>query len=108
MQVVLTGLRLELPGRTTELGFPVVRLIAPDIEVAVRVIETAAGLLEPLVFDGGVIDHDVEHQLDTAFASLGDQQLAVSHGPVARVDGVVIADVIAVIALRRTQKWRYP
>ena len=47
VQVVLTGLGLVLPGRTAKLGFPVVRLVAPDVEIAVRVIEAAAGLLEP-------------------------------------------------------------
>ena len=51
------------------------------------------------MFDRGVIDHDIEHQLDPALFRFADQQFAIGHAAVARVDDVVIADVIAVVAL---------
>ena len=104
MQVVLASLRFVLPGRAAELGFPVVRLVAPDVEVTIGIVEAAARLLEPFVFDGGVVDHDIEHQLDATLGGFADQQVAVGHSAVAGVDGVVVADVVAVVALGRTQE----
>jgi hypothetical protein len=73
VQVILTGLGLVLPRRATELGLPVVRLVAPDVEIPVWIVEATTGLLEPGVLDGSVVDHDIEHQLDPALAGLGDQ-----------------------------------
>ncbi|ODB69762.1 hypothetical protein A7310_19925 [Bacillus velezensis] len=56
------------------------------------------------MLDGGVVDHNVEHQLDATLGRFADQQVAVGHGPVAGVDGVVVADVVAVVPLRRAQE----
>ena len=100
MQIVLAGLGLVLPRRAAELGLPVIGLVAPDVKVAVRVVEAATRLHEPFMFDRGVVDHNVEHQLDASGAGFADQQLAIGHAAVARVNGVVITDVIAIVALR--------
>ncbi|MNF83774.1 hypothetical protein D3C84_661040 [compost metagenome] len=108
VQEILAGLSLVLPCRTTKLGLPVIGLIAPDVEVTIRIVETAARLLEPGVLDRGVVDHDIEHQFDPALAGLGDQQFTVGHGAVARIDGVVITDVVTVVTLGRTQERRDP
>ncbi len=101
VQVVLVGGGVELPGRPGEPRAPVVGLGAPPVPVALRVGATRARGGEPGVLVGGVVDHEVEDQLDPARVGAGQQRVEVGEGAERRIDVAVVGDVVAGVVLRR-------
>ena len=107
VQVVLLARLAPLPGRAAEAAAPVgghaaVGLgVGPDVPVGFGVVAAGAGLDEPGVLVGRVIEDQVHHDLDPARVGLGEQLVEVAHRAVARVDLVVVLDVVAVVLLRR-------
>ena len=58
------------------------------------------GRLEPGMLIGGVIDHQIHHDLQTALVGLGQQLVHIIERAEQRVDILVVRDVIAVVVLR--------
>ncbi len=56
----------------------------------------------------GVVDHEIEDQLDPPPPRPRDQRVHVAHRPELRVDAIIIGDVIAEIDLRRGVHRRQP
>ena len=57
----------------------------------------AARLLEPGMLVGGVVDHQVDEDADAAlFAAVGELD-EIAERAVARIDAVVVRDVVAVV-----------
>jgi hypothetical protein len=114
VQVVLAGLLVEGPCRTTEIRAPVVggpppaRRIPPHVPVAARVVTTRPRSLEPRVQVRRVVQDQVEDHADTAAAGRLDEQLEVLHRPERRVDGAVVGDVVADVAAGRDVDRREP
>jgi hypothetical protein len=52
------------------------------------------------VLVGGVVDHEVHHELDAARVQGGDQGVEIGERAEGRVDVLVVADVVAVVVLR--------
>ena len=73
------------------------RVVAPYVPVPIRRLGAGAGRHEPWMLIRGVIDDQIEHDADAAFASLPGQVGEVTERPQPRIDAVVIADVIAVV-----------
>ncbi len=113
VQVVLAGGLVQLPGRAGEEALPVGRLRprrpgahaltsrAPPVPVPSGVVGRAAGLHEPRVLVGGVVDHQVHDEPDAACVETGDQLVQLLQRAEGRVDVAVVADVVAVVVLRR-------
>ncbi len=57
---------------------------------------------------GAVIDHQVHHQLHTAFVHFGEQRVELGQRAEQRIDVAVVTDVVAVVGLRRTVDRRQP
>ncbi len=76
-------------------------LVAPEVEVAVAAVAVAAGRLEPRVLVGGVVDDQVDDDADAAVVGGADHLDEVAQAAVPRVDAVVVADVVAVVAAGR-------
>jgi hypothetical protein len=49
---------------------------------------------------GGVVDHQVHHDLDAPLVAAGDQGVEVGQRTEQRVDVLVVADVVAVVVHR--------
>ena len=49
----------------------------------------------------GVVHDQVHHQLHAPFVDAGDQRVEVGERAEHRLDAVVVADVVAVVVLRR-------
>jgi len=60
------------------------------------------------VLVGGVIDHQVHHELHPPRVQLGDQLVDVGEGAERGVDVLVVADVVAVVVVRRPVHRREP
>jgi hypothetical protein len=106
--VVLAGLRVERPRAAAEVGKPVVRLIAPEVPVALRVVARGARFAKPRVLVGGVVGHEVEDQLEPARVRRLDQAIEVGERAEHRVDAGVIGDVVAEVLHRRRIDRREP
>jgi hypothetical protein len=66
-----------------------------------RVVAARARLDEPRVLVGGVVDHQVHHQLHAAVVDRGQQRVEVGQRAERRLDVLVVADVVAGVVLRR-------
>jgi hypothetical protein len=55
-----------------------------------------------------VVDHQVHDELHVALVQRGDQRVEIGERAEERVDVVVVADVVAVVALRRAVHGRQP
>ena len=113
MQVVFARGLVELPGRAAEIRRPVVGLAAllagtPDVVVAVGVVLGLARLDEPGVLVGGMVDHQVHHQLDATLMHAGQQLLPVGQRAELVHDVLVVADVVAVVVVGRLVDRRQP
>ncbi len=101
VQVVLTHALHVGPCRAAEAGAPVVGdLVSPDVVVVVGVASALAGFLEPNVLVGGVVDHQVEDDLEPLLVRLGQKRVEVGHRAQRGLNGAVVGDVVAVVHLR--------
>ncbi len=106
--VVLLGDRVPRPvGRLEVLEDDprlavALRVVAPHVEVAPAAAGgRAARALEPGVLVGGVVEHQLGDHAQAAVVRHPDEAGDVAHRPEVRVDGPVVGDVVAVVALRR-------
>ena len=105
--VVLAALRVVRPVR--RLGVDEddarvrveVRVVGPDVPVALRVVLAQPGLLEPRVVGRGVVDDEVDDDADAALVRGLDERAEVLDRAVVRVDAVEVGDVVAAVAKRR-------
>ena len=102
VQVVLTGGRIQRPGRVVaERGAPVGRRttvgsrVAPHVPVATGVPAGRAGLAEPRVTVRGVPGNEVQHDPQARAVSGLDQPIGRAEVPEERVDVAVVVDVVA-------------
>ena len=106
VQVILADFRRVFPGAAAEFGLPVGRRAAVGLAGAEQIIGAVFGVaserfLEPLVRGRGVVEDHIEHDVDAARFRLAAEALKIGHRAVNRVNGAVIGDVVAVVALRR-------
>ena len=106
MQVLLVCSGQVFPDRTAEVRAPVGRklpvLLIPQIEeVAVFAVWILAGLFEPFVFVGTVIDHQIHQDVHISFFGFCDQLFHIFHCTEARVDIIVIGNIISFVG-----QWR--
>ena len=112
VQVVLAALRAVLPCGAAEVGAPLVRLGAgraglvagaggtPPVPVGVRVV-LVLRRLEPRVLVGGVVDHQIHHDLQTALVGLGQQLIHVVECAEQRINVLIVGNIVAIVVLRR-------
>ncbi len=74
-------------------------LVGPHVEVVEGRLAVARSH-EPGMIDRGVVDDQIGDHADAPFARCPHQLDQVAHGSVARVDRVVVGDVVAVVAAR--------
>jgi hypothetical protein len=101
MQVVLIRVGIVFPCRTAENAFPVQRLIAPDIPVALRVVFRRPRFDKPRMLIAGMVQDQVDDQLHAACMDFFHQRLEIFHRPEIFVDVPEVADVVAVVVVRR-------
>jgi trehalose synthase len=83
--------------------------IGPDVHVAVGgIFGSEAGALKPRVLIGGVVDDELNHDLDVAGMGLVEELLEVVEGAVLGVDRGVVGDVVAVVAEGRRKEREKP
>ena len=113
VQVILAGRLVELPYRAAEERLPVrghvpVHRRLPEVVVALVGLRILAGFHEPGVLVRGVVDHQVEHDLQPALVRLCQQFVEVGHRAELGHDGAVIRDVVAVVVVGRGEDGREP
>ena len=72
----------------------------PDIPVAIFRVGIAPRLLEPGMLVGGVIDHEIDDDADAALLGAVGELDEIAERAVARIDAVVVRNVVAVVAMR--------
>ena len=80
----------------------------PPVPVALRVVGRRARLHEPRVLVAGVVDDEVHHQAHPALVQGRHEVVDVGQRAEGRVDVLVVADVVAVVVLRRAVDRRQP
>ena len=101
VKIILAAHLIPFPGAASESGLPVVGLfVKPKIEIAVGIVFSLPGFLEPEVFCGSVVRHKIHNQFHAAPVYLPDQLLHVLHSTEFGHDALVIRDVITVIIVR--------
>lgn len=95
-------------GCANERGIAAVFTIAPDVPVALRIVQRGARLLEPGVLIGGVVQNDVHDDADAERSRALEQVIKIADGAVLRIDGLIMGDVIPEIDLRRRVHGRDP
>ena len=68
----------------------------------------APRLLKPLVFVRGVIDDEIDNDADAALRRRMGEVDEIAKRTECRIDGVIIRNVIAVVAARRRLEWHQP
>jgi hypothetical protein len=85
------------------------RVVVPDVEVARGAAPLRAPrALEPGVLVGGVVQHELRHDLETAAVRLAQEGPEVAQRSVVGVDLGVVRDVVAVVAQRRGVEGQQP
>ena len=83
--------------------------VAPDVEVALgRSGRCAPGRLEPGVLIGGVVDDELGDDPEPEAVRFGDEAIEVLERAVARMDVLVVGDVVAVVLERRRVEREQP
>ena len=109
VEVVLARRLVQRPGGAAEVGDPVVRRAAvvgrvgPHVEVAIARVARAERVLEPRVAIARVVGDEVQQHADPAPARLSDQLVEVLERAEVRVDGLVVADVVAPVVVGRRE-----
>ncbi len=97
--VILAVLVVAVPDGTVAPGLGPAGIVgAPDVPVAVDRIRRGGRVLEPGVLVAGVIDDEVEDDLDPPLVGRGQEAVEVLVGAVVGLDLLVIDRVVAVIA----------
>ena len=114
VEVVLAALVIPSPigglhvgENDTDFGVAL-RVIAPNIEIAIGAGGIRAGGLEPRVVGAGVIERQIRHNAHAAAVQLRNELFKVLHRAVIRMDGVVVRDIVAIIAQGAGIKRREP
>ena len=113
VQVVLAGGLVLLPvarllvGKRDPLRL-VGGLVAPDVPGALGRVAIAARLLEPRVLVRRVVDHEVHDHLDAAVVGGAHEIDELAEASEARIDPVVVAHVITVVAVGRRVEGHQP
>jgi len=91
-------------------GFGILGIrVAPDIVIPPgRAAPGASRGLEPGMLVAGVVDHQFGDDTDSPFVGLTHEQLEILEGPIARMNAVVIGDVVAVVLERRRIEGQQP
>ena len=114
--VPVVGLGDGVPGPVRHLGVAeddphaavaVVR-VAPDVVVALRAVGRGAGLLEPGVLVGGVVDHELGDHLEAPRVGAREKGAEVGERAELGVDGAVVGDVVPVVAEGRRVHGQQP
>ena len=96
---VVPAIAVLVPDRgAAGAGDPRIR-VRPDVPVVVRR-AGRPGVLEPGVLDGAVVQDQVHHHVDTSLVRSRHQGAEVVGGAIVGLDGLVVRDVVAVIAGR--------
>ena len=82
--------------------------VGPHVEVAVRPVGVAAGLLEPRVGVAGVVHDEVDDHADAALVRLVEEVVEVLDRAALGEDVGVVGDVVAAVAQRRGEERRDP
>jgi hypothetical protein len=113
MEVVLLGRLVELPGRAGEERRPVRRLRSrcagghswsgrpPPVPVPFRAVDARPRFDEPGVLVGGVVDDEIHDEFHPAPVQGREQVVELRQRAEDRLDVLVVADVVAVVVLRR-------
>ena len=107
MEVALVRMpRKRFPDTAAEVGAPVARNLSAravlDVEVLpVFTLRILAGLSEPRMLIRAVVDDEIHQDVHIALFRFRDQPVHVLHRTEARVNVVVIRDIIALIGERR-------
>ena len=83
-------------------------VIAPHIDIAIGAGGIRAGGLEPRVVGAGVIECQIRHNAHAAAVQLRNELFKVLHRAVIRMNGVVVRDIVAIIAQGAGIKRREP
>ena len=78
-------------------GGAAVFAVAPNVEVALRVVAGRAALDEPGVHLRGVVHDEVHNHANAPGVRLGEHAVKVLHRAEAGLDGLVVADIVAVV-----------
>ena len=98
VQIVGLCLRVVFPGRAAEPGLPVVGLfLTPDVIIPVRVDPALPAFLKPCMLIGRVVHHQIHNNAYAPAVGFRQKAVKVLHGPEVRIDGVIVADVIAIV-----------
>ncbi len=104
MEIIHPSGLVPFPGRTGEDASPVVGLAAvdrlpPDVVVPLGVVPRRTAFQKPRVLVGGMVDHQVHHQLQPPLVRRRQQVFEILHGAKLIHDRPVIGDVIAVVVV---------
>ena len=109
VQVVLAGGLVELPRRAGEVRAPVVgRARASQYQSRFGLSRLERDSTNHGVLRGGVVDHEVHHELHPALVDRREQAVEVRERAERRLDVLVVGDVVAVVLLRRGVDRRQP
>jgi hypothetical protein len=113
MVVVLPGDGVEFPRRTPKGGDPVVgrfpiHSVSPDIPVALGVVPARARLLEPVVLEGSVIEHQVQDDRHIPAVGAFQETAEIIHASIFGRAAGIVCHIIAHIEERRGVVGRKP
>ncbi len=105
MQIILAAFLVKLPAVLGKKTGPVVRRFpilpwSPDIIVPVWAVFISA-FLKPRVFIGGMVDYQVQNDFDIPFPGFINQLFHICHGAKIKMNIAVIADIVAIVGIRR-------
>ena len=92
-----------LPRGASEFGHPVCgaavgRAVLENVVVLVFFIACQC-FLKPVMLGGGVVEHHIQHQADTAFVGFTNQFVQIIHRAVAGIHRTVVGHIVAVVPL---------
>ena len=86
----------------------VIRFVCPEVEVPVGRLPVAPCFLKPAMIAGGVLNHQLDHHMQTQLLGLFQHIHDIGEVAEAWVDLQVIADIVAGVAKRRLVERHQP
>ena len=90
------------------MAWPVIRLVAPEIPISLRVFARGPALQKPRMLVGRMVRHKIQNHLEAAAMDFFEQAIEVFHGAEDRIDAAIIGDIVSKIGHRRRIDRRDP
>ena len=113
MEVIHLSPFVKLPSTSGKAGAPVIGKLAvfafpPDVVITVRIVNGFPALNKPGMLVGSMVYHQIHNEAEAVGMGRGQHLIKILHRAKFLHDGLIIADIVAIVIVRRLVNRRKP